>query len=130
MAKLHWRMITETQNPWAKAFISKYKIEPPCHNFSRSSSPLCKDISKGKDIVKKGISWVLRDGSKVNFWQDRWILKASLCSIFYGPFRPHDLDITVKDLLFPDSKWNFDAVAYPLPQDITQNILAIALRLF
>ncbi|GKU96985.1 hypothetical protein SLEP1_g10165 [Rubroshorea leprosula] len=128
MAKLHWRMITEVQKPWAKAFISKYKIDPPYHNFSRSSSPICKDISKGKDIVEKGISWVPRDGSKINFWQDRWILKESLCSVFYGPFRPHDLDITVKDLLFPDGKWNFDAVAYPLPQDIIQKIVAIAFQ--
>ncbi|GKV53249.1 hypothetical protein SLEP1_g59784, partial [Rubroshorea leprosula] len=128
MAKLHWRMITEVQKPWAKAFISKYKIDPPYHNFSQSSSPICKDISKGKDIVEKGISWVPRDGSKINFWQDRWILKESLCSVFYGPFRPHDLDITVKDLLFPDGKWNFDAVAYPLPQDIIQKIVAIAFQ--
>ncbi|GKV19211.1 hypothetical protein SLEP1_g29500 [Rubroshorea leprosula] len=128
MAKLHWRMITEVQKPWAKAFISKYKIDPPYHNFSQSSSPICKDISKGKDIVEKGISWVPRDGSKINFWQDRWILKESLCSVFYGPFRPHDLDINVKDLLFPDGKWNFDAVAYPLPQDIIQKIVAIAFQ--
>ncbi|GKV17362.1 hypothetical protein SLEP1_g27876 [Rubroshorea leprosula] len=128
MAKLHWRMITEVQKPWAKAFISKYKIDPPYHNFSRSSSPICKDISKGKDIVEKGNSWVPRDGSKINFWQDKWILKESLCSVFYGPFKPHDLDITVKDLLFPDGKWNFDAVAYPLPQDIIQKIVAIAFQ--
>ncbi|GKV23781.1 hypothetical protein SLEP1_g33477 [Rubroshorea leprosula] len=94
MAKLHWRMITEVQKPWAKAFISKYKIDLPYHNFSRSSSPICKDIPKGKDIVDKGISWVPPNGSKINFWQDRWILKESLCSVFYGPFRPHDLDIT------------------------------------
>ncbi|GLT63476.1 hypothetical protein SLA2020_360390 [Shorea laevis] len=128
MAKLHWRLTTETQKPWAKAFISKYKIKTPYHNFSMLSSPVCKDIAKGRDIIDKGINWIPRDGSRIYFWQDRWLLKDPLCSLFHGPFRPHDLNTTLKDILHPNGRWNLDNVAYPLPQDIIQRIAATPIQ--
>ncbi|GKV18315.1 hypothetical protein SLEP1_g28713 [Rubroshorea leprosula] len=128
MPKLHWRMTTKTHKPWAKAFISKYKIKTPLHNFSTLSSPVCKDISKGRDIIEKGISWIPRDGSRILFWQDKWLFKESLCSIYHGPFRPHDFFITLKDILLPDGKWNLDIIAYPLSQDIMQKIIATPIQ--
>ncbi|GKV06468.1 hypothetical protein SLEP1_g18364 [Rubroshorea leprosula] len=42
--------------------------------------------------------------------------------------RPHDLNITLKDILLPNGRWNLDYVAYPLPQDIIQRIAATPIQ--
>ncbi|GKV51449.1 hypothetical protein SLEP1_g58106 [Rubroshorea leprosula] len=78
--------------------------------------------------IEKGINWIPRDGSRIYFWRDRWLLKDPLCSLFHGPFRPHDLNLTLKDILLPNGRWNLDHVAYPLPQDIIQRIAATPIQ--
>lgn len=44
--------------------------------FPREASPTWRAIEHGLDLLKKGIIWRVRSGTKIQIWRDLWILWA------------------------------------------------------
>jgi hypothetical protein len=40
--------------------------------FPREASPTWRSIEYGLELLKKGIIWRVRPGSKINIWRDPW----------------------------------------------------------
>ncbi|GLT59278.1 hypothetical protein SLA2020_321070 [Shorea laevis] len=120
-------MLTEKENIWAKAFRDKFNITSPNSSLDKSS-PVIRNIKKGKHIIDRGIKWIPRTGDKVSFWNDKWAGNVSINSMIYGPHKPDSSHITVKDALLPSGEWNWDLIAYSLPIDIVNNLKAIPLQ--
>ncbi|GKU94254.1 hypothetical protein SLEP1_g7776 [Rubroshorea leprosula] len=127
MAKVHWRMLTEKDNVWAKAFRDKFNIVSPNCSLDKTS-PVIKNIKKGKHIIDRGIKWIPRTGDKVSFWYDKWVGNDSLGSMIYGPHKIDSSHISVRDALLPSGEWNWDLISYSLPTDIVNRLKAIPLQ--
>jgi hypothetical protein len=45
--------------------------------FCTDASPTWRGIEHGLDLVKKGIIWRVRSGSKIRIWRDPWVPRPS-----------------------------------------------------
>lgn len=45
--------------------------------FPSDSSPTCKAVEYGLQLLKKGLIWRIGDGKKVKIWRDQWILRET-----------------------------------------------------
>ncbi|GLT74509.1 hypothetical protein SLA2020_463010, partial [Shorea laevis] len=129
MAKVHWRLLTEKEKIWSAAFCAKYKIEDPKSSIDKPS-PVLKNISKGREILKRGIRWIPRSGDKVSFWLDNWVSNRPLVSILNGPHSMDAINRKVQEVYMLDGDLDTDAISYPLPSDIVDRIKAIPLQTY
>ena len=77
IAKLGWRLLHDDSSLWARVLRKKYKVgdvRDGAWLVSKSGwSPTWRSVIAGlRDVVIPGMSWVLGDGCKINFWRDRW----------------------------------------------------------
>ncbi|GLT67469.1 hypothetical protein SLA2020_397770 [Shorea laevis] len=128
MAKVHWRLLTDKDKIWARAFRDKYGIKSPNSSLQKPS-PVLRDISRGKHIMDKGVRWIPRDGDSISFWQDTWVGDAPLNSVVYGPFQHDTFRVSVKDALLPFGQWDWNLISYSLLEDIMSRIKAIPLQI-
>lgn len=80
MAKLGWRMLYSPMKLWVKILSSRYLKRSDflsCHT-SPSSSPLWKDILKGRSIVSRGIMKLIGNGRDTSLWYDHWVGEGPL----------------------------------------------------
>ncbi|GLT32300.1 hypothetical protein SLA2020_069760 [Shorea laevis] len=124
MAKVQWRMISEKDRLWSKAFCEKYKIQDPKSDFKKAS-PVMHNIAKGNHILVKGVKWIPHSGDKILFWTDFWVGNRPLTDLLFGPFTPDSLNQKIKDVCLPSGQWKWEEIAYPLPFDLKQQIMAI-----
>lgn len=70
----------------------------------------------GREVIKKGIGWLIGSGKDIGVWQNPWLSLKELIS----PMGPHTLEhqtLTVADLLHPNYKeWNLPVIRSILPQ--------------
>lgn len=126
LAKLGWRILNNPDSLLAKILLGKY-----CHSssFLDCSSPSSashgwRGILIGRDLLCKGISWSIGDGSLVRVWQDPW-LSLTLPQVPIGPPTLHNSSMLVKDLLCPATmEWNRGVIRDNLPQ-YEEDILSI-----
>ncbi|GLT49328.1 hypothetical protein SLA2020_228920 [Shorea laevis] len=85
MAKVHWRLLTKKDKIWMRGFQAKFNIEGPNSSLQKPSLVL-RDISKGNQIINRGVRWIPRDSDNIFFWQDTWVGNFPLNSIINGPF--------------------------------------------
>ncbi|GLT38087.1 hypothetical protein SLA2020_123550 [Shorea laevis] len=130
MAKVHWRLLTKKDKIWMRAFRAKFNIEGPNSSLQKPFLVL-RDISKGYQIINKGVRWIPRDSDNIFFWQDTWVSNFPLNSIINGPFRRDALNVSVKEALLPSREWDWDwdLISYSLPNSILNKIKAIPLQI-
>lgn len=65
-----------------------------------------RSIIAGKEVLKKGLGWLVGNGDSINIWSDPW-LSTSKISTPVGPTTAENLHLKVSDLLNPNSnEWN------------------------
>lgn len=117
LAKLNWRI----QNS-QESLISKVLLEKYCHDTSfldcetkSNSSHGWKGILAGKEVMRKGLHWLVGSGEHINVWKDPW-LSTSQPSIPYGPPTKQNSELKVKDLLHTaNNEWNVPKIRKHLP---------------
>ncbi|GKV10035.1 hypothetical protein SLEP1_g21461 [Rubroshorea leprosula] len=124
MSKLNWRLHTEEGKVWREVLVKKYKIFNPKTSLPSFGSPIIKSLSKGVDLLQKGIKWIPKDGQHISFWADQWIGQVPLNSIFHGPFPPNTATIPLANALHGGTM-NTDTVGYHLNSKIISTIKAI-----
>ncbi|KAG2310775.1 hypothetical protein Bca52824_022332 [Brassica carinata] len=70
-------------------------------------------ILAGREILRKGLGWVVGSGEKIRVWSDPWLS----CSSPLTPIGPTDSALLVSDLLCPISNsWDKEKIQKYLPQ--------------
>lgn len=81
----------------------------------KASSHGWSGIMAGKEVLEKGLGYLVGNGESINVWQDPWLSLSQPMSPF-GPPTLENQNLRVHDLLLPDSnEWNLDMVRLHLP---------------
>lgn len=96
MMKLGWDLIINRESLWVKVARAKYNcgnLLTPNVRCGSKVSHIWKRITSAWNLVEQNISWVIRDGQSIRFWQDSRVPGI-------GPLIEHVSSI-------PDHAWNF-----------------------
>lgn len=89
LAKVGWRLLHDTDSLWARVLRSKYKVGH-IHDSSwlavkSNWSSTWRSVGLGlRKAVLPGLSWILGDGQKIRFWQDKWLGNEPLSNLIIG----------------------------------------------
>lgn len=118
LAKHTWRLLKDPSSLLGQALLNKYCREGnllDCY-APNSASHGWRGILAGRDIIMKGMGWVIGNGELVSVWRDNWLSTAQQMSPI-GPPSSEEVDMRVKDLLLPDgSGWNLEQIRKYLSQ--------------
>ena len=118
LAKLAWRILKYPDSLLSQVLTGKY-----CHSSSfltatspRSASHGWRGVLAGREVLSKGLGWIVGNGRRINVWSDPWLsTKHPLCPM--GPPTDSNKDLKVSDLLETSTmEWNLSAVRLHLPQ--------------
>lgn len=117
LAKLSWRLLKNPNSLLAQILIGKYCKES---SFMNALAPsVCshgwKSILAGKEVLKKGMGWLVGDGSKISLWYDPW-LSTNSPTLPFGPPTEASANLCVEALIHSHSNsWNLEAIRTHLP---------------
>lgn len=75
-----------------------------------------RSILAGREILRKGLSWVVGSGDNIRVWRDPWLSSDSPLT-HYGPANEMDESLLVNDLLCPLSNtWDKEKIDRYIPQ--------------
>ena len=117
LAKLAWRILKEPHSLLAQTLMGKY-----CHNSSfldclapASASHGWRGILAGREVLKKGLGWIVGNGKDIQVWFQPW-LQLDRPTAPIGPPTQQNVNLFVADLLKPNSSdWNLQAIREHLP---------------
>lgn len=99
-------MIANQEALWVKVLHAKYNcgglMIPKMQSGARTSH-LWRVIVGSWDMVERSISWVVRNGQGVRFWQDSWMPGL-------GPLSDHASSV-------PDHEWDYTVSSYVLNEN-------------
>lgn len=75
MLKIVWGFISNNKSLWVRVLRAKHRWkegEWHCNFNSGKGSPLWKRLVKIWQWVIPGLMWVVGDGRKLRFWEDKW----------------------------------------------------------
>lgn len=86
-AKIWWRWVNHTSEPWAKLWAAKYAIHWDRHNLCRfqeqvPGSSIWTTVSAKRSLVTDHCFWEIRNGEQAKFWKDAWHQKLKLQEAF------------------------------------------------
>ncbi|CAE5959570.1 unnamed protein product [Arabidopsis arenosa] len=83
-------------------------------------------ILAGREILRKGLGWIVGDGEEISLWNSPWLSTSSpKCPL--GPPNADSVHLRVKDLLCPlTHQWSLEAIRKFLPHH-EENILSLVL---
>ncbi|CAL9238198.1 unnamed protein product, partial [Arabidopsis halleri] len=117
LAKLSWRLLKDPTSLLAQVLLGKYCTNDSflnCRPLTNSSHGW-KGILAGRELLRKGLGWIVGNGESINVWQDVW-LSTSSPTIPFGPPTKQNSNLRVSDLLHHDSNsWNILAIRKHLP---------------
>ena len=126
LAKLNWRLKTETTSLWSRVLHHKYRKDsrpaPAIMKF-RTCSNTWSAIRKGVDVFKKGSKWVVGNNSQLSLWNDKWLDKGPLRSLISGPFNRGEEYTRLKEIA-SYSGWSWHNISFALPNQLVAAIKA------
>jgi len=117
LARISWKIHEQPDSLLARVLLGKY-----CHDqqfLKVSVSSACshgwRSILAGREVLKKGLGWIVGDGESISVWRDPWLST----SIQQKPIRPPtatNYSLKVSALLSPvTNDWNSGALRHHLP---------------
>lgn len=90
IAKVGWRLLKDKASLWARVLRAKYRVgdvHNPAWLVSKSNwSSSWRSMGVGiREVVSRGIGWVLGDGKRIKFWSDRWLIQEPLLTRVIAP---------------------------------------------
>ena len=96
---------------------------------SSHGSHAWKALLGGRNLMKKGLCWVVQSGHSINFWLDHWLPIGPIRGLVHGPFLAHEYDFKVARFVVDNQRWDFTPLSMVLPNTVIQHILAQPLPL-
>ena len=127
LAKLGWRILTEPDALWARVLRSKYcagRCDVHMFKASPGASNAWRGITDHIDVLKKGISWAVGNGTKVMFWKHNWATKKPLIDLATSEVPGEFQDVHVKDLWDKNTGWKYELFAQYLAAETLELIEA------
>lgn len=117
LTKIAWRLVKDLHSLLAQTLLGKYCRHSEFLEVSapRSASHGWRGILAGKEVLKKGLGWLVGDGRNIRIWSDPWLsIKEPLIPM--GPQPENSASLRVKDLLNPEANdWDIEAIRFHLP---------------
>ena len=114
LAKLNWRFHTKNDAPWVKVLKYKYCTSQRINSRNEAklpSSPTWKGMKIGKDTFKKGLKWIPRHESNLNFWADCWSNLGSIRALIQGPLPLDSSTLKLKDVISM-GRWDWSKIPF------------------
>ena len=132
LGKLSWRLQSNPNSLLAQVLKGKYF--PDC-SFLESvdktgSSHGWTSIQVGKEVLKKGLGFIVGSGENISVWSDHWLSSLSP-SAPIGPPTLSNQNLKVADLMNPQTnEWDLNTIRQHLPQyeDIIRLIIPSSSR--
>lgn len=98
---LAWRLWAHPNILLTKAFRGKYYPNTNFWSFpsKATDSATCKFMVRAREHIKKYAMWVIANGHKVGFWDDKCSGHQPLNKIFIGPLHRGCADWKVSDFV-------------------------------
>jgi ribonuclease HI len=128
--KMGWALMIGEHSLWGDVLLGKYGRDGWNQGMiivTPNDSALWKAIAKSWPELEQHKCWSLGDGSKVNFWNDKWINENLRISDIVSNVPVDSHEWTVKDVSAGNGSWNFTLLHNLVPDTIIQKIHAIAL---
>lgn len=118
LAKATWRVLKFPQSLLSQVLRGKY-----CHssNFLEAVQPSAsshgwRGILIGRDVLLRGLGWIVGSGNEISVWRDPW-LSLSTPIVPIGPPTLDNQALKVSDLIDPSTlSWNTSIIREHLPQ--------------
>ncbi|KAL0822904.1 hypothetical protein Bca101_046581 [Brassica carinata] len=118
LAKHTWRLLKNPNSLLGQTLLNKYCLEEGIMECSdpNSASHGWRGILAGREIIKKGLGWVVGNGKSIRMWQDNW-LATSQQSCPIGPPTEQTQLAKVSELMLPNTvTWDTRKIRELLPQ--------------
>lgn len=118
LAKIGWRLLKDPHSLLARVLLGKYARDS---SFLTCTVPATashgwRSIIAGRELMRKGLSWVVGNGESIRVWEDPW-LSFSSPSRPIGPPLESAYSLRVSDLLCPLlNLWDISRIREHLPQ--------------
>lgn len=74
--------------------------------------------------MKEGTRWLIRNGTKINFWHDNWTGNGPLRNAIQGPFNGHNASTLLHETWDHNRDWALDNLSFVFPHNILNTIKA------
>jgi ribonuclease HI len=128
LMKMGWSLMTGEHNMWGQVLRGKYGREGWRQGnitVKPSDSSLWKALARSWPKLELQCCWSVGNGSKVSFWDDKWIDENTRISDLDHPVPEEARGWRVKDVALPTGEWNFDLLQQVVPSSIVQKLHAI-----
>ncbi|XP_056848924.1 uncharacterized protein LOC108820216 [Raphanus sativus] len=118
LAKLGWRIMNNPDALLSRVLKGKYFADCSLLESTpkQAASHGWAGIMAGKEVLKKGLGFLIGNGASINGWSDPWLSTSRPLSLI-GPPTEANQHLMVQDLLLPESnEWNLPLVQLHLPQ--------------
>ncbi|MCH86180.1 RNA-directed DNA polymerase (Reverse transcriptase) [Trifolium medium] len=127
LMKMGWSLMVGEHSLWGQVLLGKHgrEFETRGKLTSPNDSALWKAIVRLWPKMEEFRCWNIGDGSRVNFWKDKWI-DGQLRLIDVGANVPPEArDWKLKDMVNEREDWKFDMLSNILPPAIILRMHAI-----
>lgn len=129
LMKIGWNIIVSPTSLWIKVLCSKYGVENdnlPTELPTKYGSYMWRAVGTVWQKVLNGIRWQVRDGSKIRFWKDYWVMKNVILKDYVVMSVPSNmLDNSIREYVDNNGQWNWVAFSNYLPHRLVLAIVAI-----
>ncbi|XP_048620189.1 uncharacterized mitochondrial protein AtMg00310-like [Brassica napus] len=108
LAKIPWRLLRNPNSLLGQVLLNKYcKYENLLECLAPgNASHGWRGILAGREIIKRGVGWIVGDGRNIKVWEDNWLSTTEQrCPM--GPAPENLQGLRVSDLISPlSAEWN------------------------
>jgi hypothetical protein len=128
LMKLGWSLMSNEYSLWGQVLLGKYgrwSWSQGVITATTNDSPLWKAIAKSWNKLEHHRCWSIGDGSKANFWTDKWIDGSTRISDLIQELQEEAQGWKVKDVTIQSGEWNFGIIQRAVPSSIIKKLHAI-----
>ena len=87
LGKWNWRLAVEDNPPWKRLIKVKYGLEKGNWHLKepkgRFGVGVWKEIRREAQLMKQDCNFILGDGGRIRFWEDKWCGSNTLCDLYF-----------------------------------------------
>lgn len=130
LTKLGWKITNQEEGGlWVSILSDKYLSKHSISTWpNRPASHLWRSIVDTKQVLEKGVKWVIGDGKSVSIWHDWWVGDKPLALYHLGEHTNYAQK--VETLIIMDGNWVLEEIAQYVDVSTLEAINAINLSIY